>query len=66
MSGSGVAAPSLWVLGLLLLVFFSGFNMLEASQPSLVSRQAPPQARGMALGVYNTLQSLACLFTPAR
>ena len=58
MSGSGVAAPSLWVLGLLLLVFFSGFNMLEASQPSLVSRQAPPQARGMALGVYNTLQSL--------
>ena len=52
------AAPSLWTLGLLLLVFFSGFNMLEASQPSLVSRQAPAQARGMALGVYNTLQSL--------
>lgn len=58
MSGSSAGAPSLWTLGLLLLVFFSGFNMLEASQPSLVSRQAPPQARGMALGVYNTLQSL--------
>ncbi len=49
---------SLWLLGLLLLVFFSGFNMLEASQPSLVSRQAPAHARGMALGVYNTTQSL--------
>ena len=58
MSGSSAGAPSLWTLCLLLLVFFSGFNMLEASQPSLVSRQAPPQARGMALGVYNTLQSL--------
>ena len=58
MSGSSAGEPSLWTLGLLLLVFFSGFNMLEASQPSLVSRQAPPQARGMALGVYNTLQSL--------
>ena len=58
MSGSSAGEPSLWTLGLLLLVFFSGFNMLEASQPSLVSRQAPPQARGMALGVYDTLQSL--------
>ena len=39
-------------------VFFIGFNMLEASQPSLVSRLAPAHARGAALGVYNTLQSL--------
>jgi len=50
--------PSLWMLGALLLVFFSGFNALEASQPSLVSRMAPAQTRGAALGVYNTLQSL--------
>lgn len=42
----------------LLLVFFVAFNILEASQPSLVSRIAPPAARGAALGVYNTLQSL--------
>lgn len=41
-----------------LMVFFVGFNTLEASQPSLVSRLAPPEARGAALGVYNTLQSL--------
>lgn len=50
--------PSLWVLGALLLVFFCGFNALEASQPSLVSRIAPAQMRGAALGAYNTLQSL--------
>ena len=32
--------------------------MLEATQPSLASRVAPAHARGAALGVYNTLQSL--------
>ncbi len=56
-SASG-AAPTLWALGLLLFVFFCGFNALEASQPSLVSRMAPAQVRGAALGTYNTLQSL--------
>ena len=47
-----------WWLVLLLLAFFLAFNILEASQPSLVSRLAPPAAKGAALGVYNTLQSL--------
>jgi MFS family permease len=42
----------------LLLAFFVAFNILEASQPSLVSRIAPPGGRGAALGVYNTLQAL--------
>lgn len=46
------------VLVLLLLAFFVAFNILEASQPSLVSRIAPPAAKGAALGVYNTLQAL--------
>ena len=50
--------PSLVGLALLLFVFFCGFNVLEATQPSLASRMAPPHARGAALGVYNTLQSL--------
>jgi MFS family permease len=50
--------PGIGLLGLLLFVFFCGFNVLEASQPSMVSRIAPPHARGGALGVYNTLQSL--------
>ena len=41
----------------LLLGFFVAFNILEASQPSLVSRFAPAAARGTALGVYNTFQA---------
>jgi MFS family permease len=44
-------------MALLLLVFFCGFNALEATQPSLASRIAPPALRGTAMGVYNTLQS---------
>ena len=50
--------PQLLSLGALLLVFFCGFNILEASQPSMASRMAPAHVRGTALGVYNTLQSL--------
>jgi MFS family permease len=53
-----VSQPGIATLGLLLFVFFCGFNVLEASQPSMVSRIAPVHARGAALGVYNTLQSL--------
>ncbi|MFT0849784.1 MFS transporter [Achromobacter sp. F4_2707] len=42
----------------LLVLFFVAFNVLEALQPSLVSRVAPPSFKGLALGFYNTLQSL--------
>jgi len=45
-------------MAVLLFVFFTGFNVLEASLPSLVSRLAPVDAKGTALGVYNTTQSL--------
>lgn len=41
-----------------LVVFFVAFNILEALQPSLVSREAPPEYKGLALGFYNTSQSL--------
>nr|WP_315245538.1 MFS transporter [uncultured Albidiferax sp.] len=53
-----VDAPQVSLLATLLFLFFCGFNVLEASQPSLASRLAPGHVRGMALGVYNTLQSL--------
>jgi MFS family permease len=49
---------SFGLLVMLLLAFFVAFNILEASQPSLVSRLAPPGARGAALGVYNTMQAI--------
>src|SRR5690606_23220573 len=55
---AGGVAPTVALLGTLLFVFFCGFNMLEATQPSLVSRMAPAHLRGAALGAYNTLQSL--------
>ena len=58
MAASLQGAPSLAGLGALLFLFFCGFNILEASQPSLASRVAPAHSRGAALGVYNTLQSL--------
>jgi MFS family permease len=51
-------APSITCLAWLLFAFFCGFNVLEATQPSLVSRIAPAASRGAAMGVYNTLQSL--------
>jgi len=51
-------APGLGELAVLLFVFFCGFNVLEASQPSLVSKVAPVHVRGAAMGVYNTLQSI--------
>ncbi len=49
---------SLGYLSVALFLFFCGFNVLEATQPSLVSKVAPPQLRGTALGVYSTMQSL--------
>lgn len=44
--------------GLLLLMFFLAFNLLEAGLPALVSRAAPGEIRGTALGLYATTQFL--------
>ena len=41
-----------------LFVFFTAFNLLEASLPSLVSKTAPPASKGTALGVYSSAQFL--------
>jgi MFS family permease len=49
---------SLPVMGVWLFLFFCGFNVLEASQPSQATRLAHPAVRATVLGVYNTLQSL--------
>ena len=53
MTGSGHAL--LWLSAV---VFFSAFNLLEASLPSLVSRLAPAHLRGASLGAYATCQFL--------
>lgn len=56
----GYAAQPVGILpfALLLLVFFAAFNVLEATVPSMVSRLAPPDVKGTALGLYNTTQAL--------
>lgn len=41
-----------------LVIFFAGFNVLEAKLPALVSRAAPREARGAATGVYSSVQFL--------
>jgi MFS family permease len=53
---------SLAGIAVLLLAFFVAFNVLEALLPSLVSRVAPAQGRGIAIGVYNTTQTLGVFF----
>src|SRR5690554_3965079 len=45
-----------WALLPGLLLFFTGFNLLEASLPSLISKQSPVQAKGTAMGIYSTSQ----------
>ncbi|HTT49211.1 MAG TPA: MFS transporter [Pseudolabrys sp.] len=39
-----------------LTVFFSAFNIMEASLPSLITKAAPPDAKGTATGLYSSLQ----------
>ena len=57
-AGFGLFAGGLYALAFWLMLFFVAFNILEAAQPSLISRIAPAHAKGAALGVYNTTQAL--------
>jgi predicted MFS family arabinose efflux permease len=41
-----------------LVIFFTGFNVLEARLPALVARHAPAGAKGAASGVYASVQFL--------
>jgi MFS family permease len=45
-----------------LVIFFAGFNVLEAKLPALVSRAAPRDARGAATGMYSSVQFLGTFF----
>ncbi len=49
---------NVYVIGAMLYVFFTGFNLLEATLPSMVSKVAPPELKGTAMGVYSTAQFL--------
>jgi predicted MFS family arabinose efflux permease len=54
--GIGELASGKWGLVGWLLLFFTAFNLLEASLPSLISKIAPADAKGTAMGVYSTSQ----------
>jgi MFS family permease len=48
-----------WIaLCLLAFLYFVSFNLLEASLPSLISKLAPVNSKGTAMGVYSTSQFL--------
>ncbi len=49
-------SASLWAMALLLFLFFAAFNLLEASLPSLISKTAPADAKGTAMGIYTSSQ----------
>jgi MFS family permease len=57
-----MVGDSILAYGAALLAFFVAFNVLEAMLPSLVTRVAPAHARGTAIGVYNTTQTLGLFF----
>ncbi len=46
------------ILILSLIIFFAGFNFLEAHLPSLISKFAPAHNKGAALGIYSSCQFL--------
>ena len=59
-AGDGLAAL---VIGLLM--FFAAFNLLEATLPSMISKWAPPGAKGTAIGIYSSLQFVGTFFGAA-
>ncbi len=56
LAAMGLWHGSLWALGGLLWLFFAAFNLLEATLPSLISKLAPLEAKGTAMGVYSSSQ----------
>ncbi|MES9878781.1 MAG: MFS transporter [Candidatus Sedimenticola sp. PURPLELP] len=43
-------------IAIALLVYFTAFNVLEATLPSLIAKVAPAESKGTAMGVYSTSQ----------
>ena len=56
--GMYLLSPTLITVVILLFVFFTAFNLLESMLPSLISRVAPLDCRGTAMGFYSSSQFL--------
>ena len=52
------AASEMWHWVVLMLLYFWGFNLMEASLPSWLSKIAPAGAKGSAMGIYSSMQFL--------
>jgi len=46
----------LFLVVIAMIIYFTGFNLMEALLPSMISRIAPLSGKGTALGVYSTSQ----------
>ncbi|MEO8137620.1 MAG: MFS transporter [Betaproteobacteria bacterium] len=55
---AAIPAPTPMLLGLAMLMYFAGLNLLEAVLPAAVSKRAPAGLRGVAVGIYSSLQFL--------
>ncbi|MDP4983370.1 MFS transporter [Pseudoalteromonas tunicata] len=51
-----LAANSVWGIGISMLGYFIAFNFLEATMPAMVSRMAPANQKGSAMGVFSSGQ----------
>lgn len=47
-----------WTLVVLIIMFFTAFNYLEATMPSILSRIAPAGVKGTSMGIYSSSQFL--------
>lgn len=50
------------IIGAIMMMFFTAFSLLEATLPSLISKIAPSDSKGTALGIYSTSQFLGIFF----
>lgn len=56
--GLFIRGDSVFHVGFTLVVFFTAFNLLEASLPSLIAKMCPADRKGTAMGVYSSSQFL--------
>ena len=49
---------TVWHVAVALVIFFTAFNLLEASLPSLIAKMSPADRKGTAMGMFSTSQFL--------
>jgi len=57
-TGLSLFHQHIYQVSILLYLFFTGFNLMEATLPSLISKLAPVNSKGTAMGAYSSSQFL--------